>query len=169
MTTSNNTTPTPWAKSTAKRLLKADILSNKVHPLMNAKTVYAMHPEYAEYVYSNFRTNLRSLRLSIKKLQKRAASDEVALSMDLLLHGKDDSRVLQRKDGLPQWKESEACKLLKKDIDDGVNISLKPHDLWLSTAAYQAFPLKKFRSHLYQEIRRRKTNAYWSVKKFRGL
>lgn len=165
----NNPTNTicPWIDSNAKQLLKNDILSGKVHPLMMPRDVYKMRPEYLDYVYKNFRSNFRSLQRALKKLQDRAVSDNADLEVDLyrqrqLAAGRTVQPPLM-------WVDSEARNLLKQDVTDGLHSRMKPIDLWQSKAEYRMFPLSTFRKHIYQECRSRKTNAYWSVIKERKL
>lgn len=163
--TSIKSKQTPWIKSKAKILLKNDIVEGKVNIFMDAKVVFTMHPEYADYNFLNFKTNLRNLHKSIQQNQERASLDYVALCHDLEL----EARQAASKEAPHYWSGSEASKLLKKDIDDGVHLTLKPSELWLTKPAYQTFPLQKFRDHIYQETRRRTANAYWKVRKERNL
>jgi len=65
-------------------------------------------------------------------------------------------RELQRDcDTLPttiQWQKSEASRLLNVDIDADKHQQLKPADLYATREDYQAFTLKVFRYHIYQEV-----------------
>jgi hypothetical protein len=157
---------TPWAKSKAKQLLADDIVRGTVTPVMRPIDIYEMHQEYKNYKIDNFRTNLRNLRKSIKKDKCCADSDRDALAHDLQVRHPHVDILLR---STPFWMGSEAQKLLKKDVDAGRHEKMKPWDLWISKVAYQAFPLEVFRKHIYQEVRCRKENAYWRVKKERGL
>jgi len=153
--------PTKWAKSEAKKILKKDILEGIVPEEMGAKEVYVMHPEYVEYALKNFTTNLRNLRKSIKKLQTRAESDHLALLHDLQVCPVDTVTEM----GHPIWNRNPAQNLLKEDVSSGVHNYMSPKELWSKRMEYKTFTLEKFRNHLYQEIRSRKENAYWTAKK----
>lgn len=156
--TSKNNKLVPWAKS------KTDIIEGKVSQLMSANDVFLMRPEYNDYKFVNFRNNLRSLHTSIQNDQDRAVSDNAALEMDLLIQIRDAAP-----DKPTLWKDSEARKLLKEDIKNGLNENMTPQEMWRSKPEYQMFPLAKFRGHIYQEIRSRKCKSYWTVVKERNL
>ena len=144
-------TVTKWKKSEAKRLLRDDIISGVVDDSMPARDVYQMHEIYHDYKFENFSSNLKSLRESIRKNIKR-------MQFDCLAYAKDQSCLIAlRRDKpcnlppYPIWYCHEAKKL-KQDVDDGKHIGKKPMQLWESRPAYQDFPLKVFRKHIYQEL-----------------
>ena len=100
---------------------------------------------YADYKYENFRTNLRSLRLSVKNGLSRAEADEEAYLHDKALYGKTA-------DGA--WHRSVAYTLLKDDIKTGKIVGRKPKEVYESRNEYKTFPLKKFRNQIYHEHER---------------
>ena len=53
----------------------------------------------------------------------------------------------------------------KKDIDDGKHRQMKSEALHGTREEYQAFPLKTFRNHIYQEIDSRAKRAHRFAKK----
>jgi hypothetical protein len=63
------------------------------------------------------------------------------------------------------WHKSEAKNLLKKDINDGRHKEMKPEVLHGTREEYQAFPLKTFRNHIYQEVDSRAKRAHRYAKK----
>jgi len=79
-----------WKDSAAKEQLKQDLLDGTI-PLnsseMGPRAVYKLEncPEFCEFEYEKFRTNLNSLQKSIREKRDRAASDSVALARDLHL------------------------------------------------------------------------------------
>ena len=146
--------PLPWKGSEAKKLLYDDLLSGEVDETMAPQEVFMMRAEYSLYPYHNFVSNLRNLRLSIKKRKESATRSENALRNDISLG------VIQRK--LPYWPDSEACFLLKQDIASGVFKQMSKRELWLSRDAYQAFSLPSFSDHIRQSLRLSKERAYWS-------
>ena len=120
--------PTPWAKSKAKQLLREDIIAGVVTPEMDGAAVFLMRPEFQLYKLTNFKSNLGNLREAITKDHKRMQKDCEWFGHDLAL-----LKTLRKNDPLPiQWHQSEARKLLKQDIDDGLHTTMKPSDLWAS-------------------------------------
>ena len=63
------------------------------------------------------------------------------------------------------WHKSEAKNLLKKDINDGRHKEMKPEVLHGTREEYQAFPLKTFRNHIYQEVDSQAKRAHRYAKK----
>ena len=156
-----------WKNSVAKKHLRADILSGAVPPGMKAKEVYAMRPQYKQYPYKNFRSNLLSLR-------KLIAKDKERMRADCEAYGHDRALLAQlRADDPPEnipWHRSEAKKLLEKDIDDGKHLQMKPSEMYDTREEYQAFSLKVFRNHIYQEVDSQAKREYkrrFSKKKMR--
>ena len=95
----NKVKPTKWAKSEAKFLLRDDIIGGVVTKDMKPKEVYEMRPCYKDYKYTNFRTNLRTLRVAVKKDLGQAEEDEAAYLHDKSLFGKDTTVGWHRSEG----------------------------------------------------------------------
>jgi hypothetical protein len=153
-----------WLNSDAKFLLREDIIAGDVPEWMESKAVYAMRPEYAEFKYENFRTNLIHLRENVVASRARMQADCEAYGHDrgVLSVLRDLEPVGQRR---LEWVESEAKPLLKRDIDEGKHHLLTPMQLYATREEYQAFPLKVFRKHIYQEIDTRSKRAARFAKK----
>ena len=69
--------------------------------------------------------------------------------------GHDLARVKKLREANPvptPWHKSECPKLLKKDVDDGLHLTLKPKQLYAKREEYRAFTLTVFRNHIYQEV-----------------
>lgn len=77
--------------------------------------------------------------------------------MDLLIQIRDAAP-----DEATLWKDSEARKLLKEDVKNGLHLHMKPQEIWRSKPEYQMFPLSKLRGHIYQEVRGRRCRSYWT-------
>ena len=157
-----------WLNSDAKFFLREDIITGAVPESMEPKNVYQMRPEYGEFKYENFRANLIHLREAV-------AASRVRMQADCEAYGHDRSllsALRNLEDGdqrCIQWVESEAKTLLKRDIDDNKHLLLKPCDLYATREEYQAFTLKVFRKHIYQELdTRSKRAARFAKKKHRG-
>ena len=96
--------PTKWRNCEAKKLLTRDILQEKVTDRMGPADVYAMHEEYKQYNYENFRTNLNDLCQSFHRLQGHADADSAALSHGLQVC----PPAANNPRGYPHWDGSEA-------------------------------------------------------------
>lgn len=148
-----------WKDSEAKRLLIKDLTSGNI-PLdpkeMEPAQVYLQRPEFASFAYEHFRDRLRDLRAQIRASKHCASSDSAALAHDRRIYPKKTHNHR----GEPRWEGSEAERLLKQDMDEGKNKTLKPIDLHQSRKEYKLYPLTVFRKHIDQEERRRKYIAY---------
>jgi hypothetical protein len=151
-----------WKDSEAKRLLREDIIAGVIQASMAAKDVYDMRPEYKKWAFKNFQTNLKNLRKAIADSYARMLADCEA-------YGHDRALLMTLGAGTnPQdvpWHKSEAKKLLKKDIDNGKHKQMKPEALHGTREEYQAFSLKTFRNHIYQEVDSRAKRAHRFAKK----
>ena len=130
---------------------------------MPPRDVYLYRPEFTAFPYDNFRTNLNNLRKAIAKLQDSALWDSQALARDRKLFPRPDKNFR----GEPQWHGSDAEALLKQDVTDGKQKTMKPKDLYKSRNEYQVYPLHIFRGHIDQEERAQKHVAQWYKKKKR--
>jgi hypothetical protein len=142
----------PWKTSRAKELLYDDIKKGIVTYDLAPELVYGMHLQYQQYTFDKFKTYFDSLMDRMDVLRARADSDSAALANDILIRSPSDALM---------WDGSDAKKQLQEDIAAGVvGTDAKPEQVWSSRPVYGAFPLKKFRGHLYQE-RRPKGSGYW--------
>jgi hypothetical protein len=62
--------------------------------------------------------------------------------------------------GEPRWEGSAAEARLKKDMDEGIHLKLLPSEMRKNTPEYQDYLPKTFSSHIDQETRARKFQAY---------
>lgn len=141
-------------------MLREGIISGKYPESMDVESIYADQQEYRQYVWNNFKTNCNNLRASIAAEIGRANEDAANLAADMSLHPPnatvgEDGSIYRR------WAGSDAERLLKDDVDHGRHLSLTPSQLRNSRLEYQEWPLKVFRDHITQEVRSRKTQAYW--------
>ena len=146
-----------WLKSDAKKLLKQDILSGDVDNRMEPSEVWLMRYEYSFFEYTKFRTNLRNLQASIRKMKESAVRNNMALQNDRVLHPP-----------VIHWPDSDACRLLKVDMASEHFLMMTKKELWLSRAIYQQYPYRCFYNHVRQVIRSEKERAYWSFKNDRA-
>ena len=154
-----------WAKSRARKLLYTDVKEGSV-PLYaiidgkrttDNKEVYKMHPEYAEWNIDSFGRRLGGLRKIITAKNVRADDDQKAF--DKFVENNEVSTMSHK--GYIQWQGSDAQRLLKEDIKDGVldHYTKKNYpknhrmEFWLTRPEYcHEFPLHVFRDKMRQEI-----------------
>ena len=150
-----------WRYSKAKEILRAAIISGEVTSNMNAKDVYEMNEEYKKWPYKNFPSNLKSLRDTVESLYSRMQSDCVAYGHDLTLLKK----LRAGNPPIATWHRSDAKYILKQDINNGKHKEMKPMELYNMRKEYQAFDLKTFRNHIYQEVDSRAKRDHRFAKK----
>jgi hypothetical protein len=149
-----------WKNSEAKRLLVEDLKAGRI-PLcssdMPAQDVYLFRVEFTCFPFEAFRSNLHRLRKKYSEQQENAEEEDVALAHDRALFPKK----LQNERGEARWEGSDAERLLRVDIDNGLHMEMSPMELWKSRREYKDnFTNKVFRKHIYQEVRSRKYRAY---------
>jgi hypothetical protein len=151
----------PWKTSKAKQLLMQDIVDGKVTREMGSMVVFNMRPEYKVYKYTCFQTNLRNLRRALDKLKNSA--DEAKIAYGNFIQRNPPATITSY--GYPVWEKSQAQTLLRSDITSGDRSSIEHKDLWQTRQEYKIYPFQVFRDHVYTEIRRHKSRAYWSFRK----
>jgi hypothetical protein len=65
----------------------------------------------------------------------------------------------------PPWENSEAKRLLRKDVQDNKHKNTKPKQLWESQPAYMKFERQVFCKHINQEKLSQGQRSYWMHKK----
>jgi hypothetical protein len=155
-----------WINSRAKELLRTDIIAGNVTSKSDPVIVHQSNEEYMKWPLKNFKTNLKNLLEAVALDYQRMAEDCEAYGHDVALL--QELRLDDPPDEPTPWHKSEAQTFLSKDIDAGKHSI--PAALWESRIAYMEFPLKTFRDHIYQELKRRegvKTKARFKKKKNR--
>jgi hypothetical protein len=145
----------PWRNSVARQLLEQDIMNGTI-PLTNAemtaRDVHSCRPEFSQLPYESFPRRLQALRDSCKAKVNRGLDDAAAYHHDRQFDQQPTSATL----GLPRWEGSNAERLLKIDITDGVDLQMTRQELYATRQEYQVFTLTTFRGHIHQEVKRRK-------------
>jgi len=149
----------PWMYSKARELLVEDIKDGTVYAGMHPTQVFIMRPEYSDYDYDFFAKKLDTLQDSLHELKTLAHIDAQALAHDLALGLRQNSKPY------PVWQGSVAEGLLREDLDDGVDLYMKPQEMHATRPEYQLWPLVVFRNHIHQELRARKERPYWMNRK----
>jgi hypothetical protein len=153
-----------WRNSRAQYLLKGDIVNGQVTEDDDPLVVFSSRPEFAPFE-AKFPAYLEKLLKSLSEEREIAAVASEALANDKRLHPPaNDPR------GYPVFQGSEAERLLKEDMDNGLHEQHKPSYLYQQRQEYHAWPLEVFRNHIHQELRTRIEGKYWKdyKKKKRG-
>ena len=154
--TKKNKTPTPW--EIAKPILEQDYLSGFVTEKMARGKLHKMRPEYEAVPINSFGNNWLRMKETYRNLKARTSIEQRALEHDRSIYPKTPGR----------WDGSEAQRLMKKDVKIGRHkLYKKPADFWLCREEYQKFSLKKFRDHVWQEVRQDLGSNYWLSKKWK--
>lgn len=118
------------------------------------KEYFNVREEVAAYgEFDAFRRRLNDIRDSINKSIPRAEQDKIALAIFVKNNPKHQEAATGSH---PEWEGSDAQKQLKKDMLEGKHKTMPPEKLHDSNTAYDLFPLKVFREHIYQESRTKK-------------
>jgi hypothetical protein len=100
---------------------------------------------FKEFVYENFRSNLNTLRKKVKGDKDSAAFDSAALQNNKRRH--PAAAITAR--GHIHWHGSEAKRVLREDLDKGLEELMDPEDLWNFRDEYMMFLLAFFCRHIY--------------------
>lgn len=152
----NGQKPPPWRNSPAKKVLIAGINGGEYPDSMTTEAIYGSQLVFRQYKWENFQTNLRNLRAALEREMDRANEDAANLAADM-----QQPNTAAAFGSRSRWVGSEAERLLKQDVDAGRHVGLQPQELRATRAEYKQWPLKTFRDHIQQEVRSRKTQAYW--------
>jgi hypothetical protein len=142
--------PRKWENSAAYKLLEHDIRYGIV-----------MRPEYALFDHQKFGKRLDALRQSAGRSATRASEDEKRFQAFASRHTVSP----YSHKGYEQWQGSDAQKLLRVDMNQKKNCTMRMRDLYGSRPEYyNHFPLKPFRDFVHQEVRTGKWRHTLAVK-----
>jgi hypothetical protein len=151
-----------WRCSEARRLLEQDLRSGVI-PLdgheMSVEECYTQRPEFSDFPFESFPRRLQALRKQCAAKNNRSVADTTAFAHDhaLLVARRQGGDVLR-------WDGSEAERLLKLDIANGLHLNLTPKNFYQFRAEYQVHSLKVVRGHIHQELKRLKfVKSYYST------
>jgi hypothetical protein len=156
-----------WKNSKAKAVLYTDIVEGRVpvepdDSALKPKELWDQYKNLPEFQindyndHTKFSNRLRSLRTQIKEQYERADADFRAFVHDRQIFPEPEFDYIR---GYPHWNKSRAKKLLIRDIDIGKHKRVRPIKLYYTRPEYQEFPLKVFRDHIYQEVRKKKKRS----------
>ena len=159
-----------WAKSTAKQVLKKDILLGVVTPEMDAATVYESRAMYKDYKLPNFTQNLASLIKVVQRDVARMQQDCEAYGHDRAILAKLKAESNEPPSPL-SWHRSKARLTLKDDMQANVHKNKTPKEMWSDPEKpeYREFDLKVFRKAIYSaEDKASKKEFRFAKKKLRA-
>jgi hypothetical protein len=134
------TVATKWGDSKAKKHLRQCLEGNKYHSYWTMKPgdLYQSNKLlFHQYKYSNFRTNLNTLKKSIASDNGQIKFDELAIKLESMSF----TREKVTSHGNPFYDTSKARESLVKDVNDGMaeKYKNKPCDFRASKPEYQCF------------------------------
>lgn len=163
---------TKWRHSRARAILYDDIEKRIVQfdeegePLDSLEEIYAMHPEYSEYLFVNFERRLRALREIFEALISRADEDIEALENYMANH--EVAEVTWK--GMIQWQGSEAQEYVLQDVEDEVHKRIGYKAMYEKRSEYfKYFDYKTFKQKVRQEIRTKKYYQTLEVRNMQGM
>lgn len=152
-----------WGKSAAKQVLKKAFREGTISvDYTSARQVWEDfcqgRKEFARLEYNSaFTRRLNSVRDDFMKRASRRDRDRAAF--EALKRNHPTPKLNFR--GEPQWHGSEAQRLLKEDIRNGLHEGRnKENSLWESRQEYKVYNRRSFRDHIYQEERLIKFQRY---------
>lgn len=150
-----NDAKTPnWQYSEAKKIMTQDMMDGivPVHeeikdPEGMYNQLYGGREEFLDFPYNkNVRSRISRLQATVAKLGDAAKYDEAAFKRDRTLNPTStvgyNGRVL--------WKDTEADRLLKEDIEAKVHERLSPSEILLTRPCYAPFGAKRIGQRIYQ-------------------
>lgn len=155
----NGKKPPPWRGSPAKKMLRKGIIAGDYPESMSNEAIYGSSLEFRQYKWKDFNTNIKNLREAIKISQAKADRDAAAFVADR------NRPPAAGATPLVVWAGSQAEKSLIDDVDHGRHLLMKPKALRATRPEYGEWSLKSFRDHIQQELKNRKTQAYWLHRK----
>ena len=151
-----------WRGSKSKRFLSKLLLDKTswIHKKTDDE-VYRCQECFMEYDRSVFQKHLNNERKLAEKTSTLVAQQEREFALEQMNNPRKPMTIR----GYPFWDSHPANLLLKEDVETGLVSRVKPAELRALRKEYKEFPLKVFRSHIYQEQRERREKDYWVVKR----
>ncbi len=122
--------------------------NSKAHKL-SWQELHASHEWFREYEPKNLKKYLSRLKKANPRKVAIVAEDNMIIEAEL----QNFPRSGKTNRGEPFWDTHPAKLLLREDVKAGKHLDMKPQVLHQTRPDYQAFSLKTFRRHVYQEKR----------------
>ena len=142
-----------WRNSKARAMLVKMLFdtNSKAHKL-SWQELHASHEWFREYEPKKFKKYLSRLKKANPRKVAIVAEDNMIIEAEL----QNFPRSGKTNRGEPFWDTHPAKLLLREDVKAGKHLDMKPQVLHQTRPDYQAFSLKTFRRHVYQEKRHQK-------------
>lgn len=153
-----------WVNSNAKNLIAQDMIDGYV-PMSEKLTeevvdeiydqLYKGHEFFKNFPYDSerYKNRMESIQKTLLQWKDSARKDAIALRRDRTIYPAASHNIR----GEPHWNRSDAQKLLKQDMDNGIHLQYDaPSKFWETRPEYQQFTKKTFRKHIDQEKQKRK-------------
>ncbi|KAL3927079.1 MAG: hypothetical protein SGBAC_013227, partial [Bacillariaceae sp.] len=130
-----------WQFSKARRLLVEDVKNQVVkfdendEPIMELNDIYAMHPEYSDYLLENFDGRLQSIWKKTKENVNRAAEDLAAIEEFIACN--ELSYV--NKFGMIQWQGSDAQEQALVDLEANAFLDFRYRHIFDNNTVYTSW------------------------------
>ena len=144
-----------WGSSDAKHLIVQDMMDGLVsceEPIKNVRhlfdEMYAHQPEFRDFPFDQERYKSRFTRIQkvVKRLKWAAEYDSKCLEEARALYPQQTHGPT----GVILWENSEADRLLKEDMANGLHLTMKPGDLFQTRECYKTFGKRRFSKRIDQ-------------------
>ncbi|KAL3788257.1 hypothetical protein HJC23_011889 [Cyclotella cryptica] len=144
----------PWKTSKAKALL-IRLLRDKdsTFHLLTPERAWESSEWFKIYPKDRFISNMKNLKRSLEARELIVSNDNKVIEAEIASLSTLD-RATNRE--YPLWHESDASKLLEKDLKDGLKKEMTPLQFQQTREEYLVFPSDVFRKHTYQEQRKQR-------------
>jgi hypothetical protein len=158
-----------WFHSEAKKIIMADLEEGILDvDAPSAKTAwdecYSKMAEFVNVPFEQFDKRLKDHRDQYQLLLNKASMEEVLYQRDKLMHDRQD----RNNRGELVFDLHPAKLLLREDVENGEHKKMTPSDFQATHLEYKLFKPKKFKEHIYQEVRRKKYLFHLELKRVQG-
>jgi len=141
-----------WANSEGRKLLRSDIRKGRIPADMDWEIAFARRPEFAfgktpEEAKRLFKTRLQTARTYVHNKLARAAEELRLYRQDRQVY--PPSATMNS--GEPRWDGSNAQRLLKQDVEEGIHLTMTPAQFYAFRPEYQEFLKRTITDHVQQE------------------
>ncbi|KAK1739827.1 hypothetical protein QTG54_009586 [Skeletonema marinoi] len=142
-----------WRNSKARAMLVRMLMDKDSNAhTMTWQQLHSSHEWFQEYDAKSFQRYVSELKKANPKKIAVVTEDNKIINAELQRFPRPDKTLR----GEPFWDTHPSKRLLRQDVKLGKHLEMKPKTLHQTRLEYQAFSLKTFRQHVYQEKRHQK-------------
>ena len=141
-----------WSNSDGRKFLRSDIRNGRIPADMDWEVAFLLRPQFA---FEKDQTEAKRLfkdRLATARKYVQRKLDRAAEELELY---RQDRQVIPPKDmmysGEPRWDGSNAQRLLKQDVAEGIHLTMSPAQFYVFRPEYQLFHKRTITDHIAQE------------------